>query len=256
MYLLPSLLTAGNMVCGLLAIQNTLDGNFSKAAWYILLAVIFDGLDGKIATLARAVSLFGINFDSLADLTSFGIAPALLIYNLPYQSDARISVFIIFALCSALRLARYNVQAAREMRGDFTGLPAPAAASAMASTYLLLSHREAAGHVTLFDERWVYLSLHLLALVLAFLMVSRIRYPNLSHLKVEGRKPFNYLVAAVILIGVAAVEWRVAVFLASWAYLVFGALSYLLRRRRAPVPASSGNGGPGGSRRQLPADRI
>jgi len=224
------------MVCGLLAIQSTLDGHYTRAAWYILLAVIFDGLDGKIAKLTRAVSHFGINLDSLADLTSFGIAPAMLIYNLPYQSNARISIFIIFALCSALRLARYNVQAMQEMKGDFTGLPTPAAASIMASTFLLLNHQAVSGGIALFDQRWVYLGLHLLALVLACLMVSRIRYPNLSHLKVERRKPFNYLVAAVILIGVAAVDWTIAVALASWGYLASGVVGYARGRRKAQVP--------------------
>jgi CDP-diacylglycerol--serine O-phosphatidyltransferase len=237
-FLLPSLLTAGNMVCGVLAIQNTMHGNFPKAAWYILVAVIFDSLDGKIARLSRTVSMFGINFDSLADLTSFGIAPAMLMYSLPYQSDARISVFIIFALCSALRLARYNVQAVQEMKGDFTGLPTPAAASVMAASYLMLSHARG-GEVSLFDQQWVYFGLHMLALVLACLMVSRIRYPNLGHLKVEGRKPFNYLVAAVVLIGVAAVEWRIAIFLAAWSYLISGLFGYALRRRKARMESEA-----------------
>jgi CDP-diacylglycerol--serine O-phosphatidyltransferase len=232
-YLLPSLLTAGNMVCGLLSIQRTFEGKYDEAAWLVLLAIVFDGLDGKIAKLAKAVSLFGINFDSLADLTSFGIAPAVLMYNLPYPSQARLPIFIIFSLCSALRLARYNVQAAQEMRGDFTGLPTPAAAAVVSSGYLLLQRIGVEEQVAIFAQRWVYFGLHILALLLAVLMVSRVRFPNPSHLRIEGRKPFNYLVAAVILIAVAVWEWKIAVFLAAWGYLVFGLLSYLLRLRNA-----------------------
>jgi phosphatidylserine synthase len=80
----------------------------------------------------------------------------------------------------------------------------------------------------------VYFGLHILALLLAVLMVSRVRFPNPGHLRIEGRKPFNYLVAAVILIAVAVVEWKIAVFLAAWGYLVFGLLSYILRLRNSP----------------------
>jgi CDP-diacylglycerol--serine O-phosphatidyltransferase len=221
------------MVCGLLSIQRTLEGRFDEAAWLVLLAIVFDGLDGKIAKLAKAVSLFGINFDSLADLTSFGIAPAILMYNLPYPTQARLGVFIIFALCSALRLARYNVQAAQEMRGDFTGLPTPAAAAVVSTGYLLLERVGVEKHVAIFGQRWVFFSLHILALLLAVLMVSRIRFPNLSHLRIEGRKPFNYLVAAVILIAVAVVEWKIAVFLGAWGYLAFGLFGYLFRLRNS-----------------------
>jgi len=221
------------MVCGLLSLQRTLEGRFDEAAWLILLAIVFDGLDGKIAKLAKAVSLFGINFDSLADLTSFGIAPAVLMYNLPYPTQARLSIFIIFALCSALRLARYNVQAAQEMRGDFTGLPTPAAAAVVSTGYLLLDRVGVERNVAIFGQRWVYFGLHILALLLAVLMVSRVRFPNLSHLRIEGRKPFNYLVAAVILIAIAVVELEIAVFLAAWGYLVFGLFSAGLRLRES-----------------------
>ncbi len=242
-YLLPSLLTAGNMVCGIKSLEYTMNDEFAMAAWMILLACVFDGLDGKIARLAKAQSLFGINFDSLADLTSFGIAPALLIYRLPYALDSRITVFIIYAVFTAVRLARYNVQAVHHGKGDFTGIPAPAAGWIMASTYLFLSwlagSKENPTTVSdVLDIRTVYIGLHILALILAILMVSRIPYPKLGHLKIEGRRPFNYFLLIVAAIAAAVQQHTpvIAVFLAGYIYLFIGLLGVFRKPKSIEQP--------------------
>jgi CDP-diacylglycerol--serine O-phosphatidyltransferase len=247
-YMLPSLLTAGNMVCGLKSLEYTMNGDFTLAAWMIILACVFDGLDGKIARLARAQSLFGVNFDSLADLTAFGIAPALLIYRLPYLIDSRLTVFIIYAVFTAVRLARYNVQALRKEKGDFTGIPAPAAGWIMASTYLLLrwiaGNKENPGPVSdLLDIRTVYFGLHVLAVLLAILMVSRIPYPKLGYLKIEGRKPFNYflIVVAIIAVGIQQRTPVIAVFLAGYAYLFIGLIGVFRKPKGTGQRALQGN---------------
>lgn len=262
-YLLPSLLTAGNMVCGLKSLEYTMQAEYTMAAWMILLATVFDAFDGKIARLAKAQSLFGINFDSLADLTSFGIAPAILIYSLPDDPPSKFTAFVIYAVFAAIRLARFNVQAFNSEKGDFTGMPTPAAAWIMAATYLFLDFW-AGGNLSdrenVYDRRTVYFGLHVLAVLLAFLMVSRIRYPKIGSLKIEGRKPLNYLVGAVtiVIVGIQQKNPVIAVCLGGYVYLLVGLIGIFKKSKATqkgaweefePAPDSGTIGsGPAGSK--------
>ena len=167
--ILPNMVTSGNLLCGLFSLMLTLNGRYVPAAWLVFFAVIFDGLDGKVARMLGGGSQFGLEFDSLADLVSFGVAPAILLYKFALQSFGGITgaaVSCFFALCVALRLARFNVV---HVPGPFQGLPCPAGGLFISSFIL-------AG----FD-----LPAYVLAAILALtglLMISSIPYANLKKL--------------------------------------------------------------------------
>jgi len=214
-YFLPNLLTAGNLFCGFVALTKIVEadpmgdeyfGQIKLALAYILLACIFDLLDGRVARLGGAESPFGREFDSLADLISFGVAPAFLVQRVVLAdvfSDYRqISWFIasIYLLCGAFRLARFNCLSAMAGGGggkDFLGFPIPSAAGLVASLTLLIIH---------FHERekslgsWNYL----LAIVLVFLsamMVSTVRYPSFKSLGLRSRSTFTKAIGAALFLG-------------------------------------------------------
>ena len=138
-YILPNLLTTGNLLCGFWAIISVFQEQFYYAAVAILLASVFDAFDGKVAKLSRATSKFGMQYDSLADLVSFGIAPALLAFSWalrPYGKFGWLAAFT-FVACGAIRLARYNVMASSGETKYFKGVPIPVAAAMIALTILL-----------------------------------------------------------------------------------------------------------------------
>ena len=167
--ILPNMVTSGNLLCGLFSLMLTLNGRYVPAAWLVFFAVIFDGLDGKVARMLGGGSQFGLEFDSLADLVSFGVAPSILLYKFALQGFMGITGAVIscfFALCVALRLARFNVV---HVPGPFQGLPCPAGGLFISSFIL-------AG----FD-----LPHYVLAFILAgtgLLMISSIPYANLKKL--------------------------------------------------------------------------
>ncbi|MEW5800786.1 MAG: CDP-diacylglycerol--serine O-phosphatidyltransferase [bacterium] len=217
-YILPNLFTLANMLCGFYSIISTIDGRFHHAAVAIFVAALFDGLDGRIARLTGTCSRFGVEFDSLADLLSFGMAPALLIYLWalhPYQRIGWLAAFL-FVICGALRLARFNVQVySPESKNHFTGLPIPAAASTIASFVLL--------HQFLFgDEGSKPIFIAGLAYLLAFLMVSNIKYRNFKQLKLRERKPFNLLVLMSLVLLVILAQPQIMVFILISGYVLSG----------------------------------
>src|SRR5438128_10653478 len=143
--LLPSLLTTGNLFCGFFALLLTVEGRYNEAALAIYVAMIMDLLDGRVARLIRATSQFGLEFDSLADVVSFCVAPAFLIYSFALSSLGRPAWFgaFLFVICGALRLARFNVHTGSGDRRFFTGLSTPAAAGLVVSAVILLKGVEA-----------------------------------------------------------------------------------------------------------------
>src|SRR5437016_6126975 len=138
--LLPSLLTTGNLFCGFFALLLTVDGRFSDAALAIFVAMVMDLLDGRVARLMKATSQFGVEFDSLADVVSFCVAPAFLVYSFALKDLSRPAWFgaFLFVICGALRLARFNVHTGAVDRRYFVGLSTPAAAGVAASAVILL----------------------------------------------------------------------------------------------------------------------
>ena len=227
-YVLPNLFTSGNLFFGMLAIieisqyashpENAQPLRY--ACWYILLAALMDALDGKVARLTRTQSEFGVEYDSLADLISFGAAPAFLIYisflrDINNRHLAALAT-IMFVICGALRLARYNVQHTTEEKKSFTGLPIPAAACMIISTYLLLRR---------YDVNFLIKGLPVLMMVLSLLMVSKISYPSLKAFPIERAMSFQFLLVILmvfcVIYGLKDFK-EILVFSLFTCYLVFG----------------------------------
>ncbi|MFC1526498.1 CDP-diacylglycerol--serine O-phosphatidyltransferase [Candidatus Latescibacterota bacterium] len=194
--LIPNVFTVGNLFCGFAALSYIIGGKYVPAAWLIVLGAALDNMDGRIARFMGQDSRFGIEFDSLADVCTFGVVPAVMIYHALLQSGWGLLVGTIFLLCGALRLARYNVLSHENAKSNlFLGLPIPAAAIAL-SQYIVYTERaweteHAASLGTLF------------ALLLAFLMVSRIEYdpvPNFRSAALRDRLKVLYFLGSVGLV--------------------------------------------------------
>ncbi|RPH75720.1 MAG: CDP-diacylglycerol--serine O-phosphatidyltransferase, partial [Candidatus Rokuibacteriota bacterium] len=168
-FLFPSLLTTGNLFCGFFSLLLAVDHRFTEAALVILVAMVMDLLDGRVARLIKATSQFGVEYDSLADVISFCVAPAFLLYAFALQPLGRAAWFgaFLFVVCGALRLARFNVQTAVDRR-FFVGLSTPAAAGVVASVVILLGGNP--------PSQTVRVVIAMAAYVLALLMVSTFRY--------------------------------------------------------------------------------
>ena len=222
-YLLPNLFTMGNLFCGFFAMISAIKGDYGTAASAIIIANVFDILDGKVARMMKATSRFGMEFDSLADLVSFGVAPALLIFQWSLSSFGRFGwlAAFLFVACGALRLARYNVQAETSEKGTFTGLPIPAAASMAATTVLIADHLGATG----IESNIVLL---LLCYGLAFLMVSNVKYPAFKDSIFQGRAPFVALVMVALVFIVIAAEPQISLFVLAVIYTFSGPIKSLL----------------------------
>lgn len=193
-YIIPNLFTSGNLFCGVFAVISVFNAEYVMATIAILAASIFDTLDGKLARLTKTTSRFGVEYDSLADLVSFGVAPGLLVYSWALSSYGRfgwVAVFL-FIVCGALRLARFNVQVSGPESKDFVGLPIPAAASLVATTVMLDSY------FLHFGKEIRPILMLTLTYVLAFLMVSNIRYRSFKNFNLRDRKPFGVLVGVVL----------------------------------------------------------
>lgn len=240
-FLLPSLITCASMFCGVMAILNVLNvaeygdsvdnQRYILSCWLILAAAVLDLLDGLVARLTRTESLFGAQLDSLADVVAFGVAPAILIYTRMSNMENRHiaeGTAMFFAVCGALRLARFNVQKTRVEKKSFTGLPIPAAAGMVVSSFLFFQRIDPD-----WDKKFVLNFLPLMMLGLAFLMVSTISYPSFKQLKLERRKQFDVL--PVLLLGIALLvilkEYlEGVVFFGFVIYVMGGVLGHVTRR--------------------------
>jgi CDP-diacylglycerol--serine O-phosphatidyltransferase len=225
-YLLPNLFTAMNMFCGFYAIVAAINGKFGPAAYAILIAGIFDNLDGKIARVTRTTSQFGIEFDSLADLVSFGVAPGLVIYQWALSPLGRIGwlAAFLFVVCGALRLARFNTQVDTISSDHFVGLPIPAAAGMSVVTVLFCNRLGIEEQV----HPFVFLAM---LYILAFLMVSTVRYASFKKAELFRIKNFNGLVAAILIIIFIAAQPPIALFLIGIVYVLSGPLISLRYHR-------------------------
>jgi CDP-diacylglycerol---serine O-phosphatidyltransferase len=237
-YILPNLFTTGNLFCGFWATVSVFQENYEYAAYAILLASVFDVLDGKVARLSGATSKFGIQYDSLADLVSFGIAPALLAFSWalrPYGKFGWLAAFL-FVVCGALRLARFNVMAASGETKYFKGLPIPASALMIALTILL--------YLRLIETNWVKdIVILVMIYILAFLMVSNIRYFSFKELDLANRKPFSIFIFIILTMIVIVMEPTIVLFAFILAYVLSGPVKMVRawRKRKAlrklePVP--------------------
>ncbi len=229
-FLLPSLFTAGNLFCGIFAILFALDGEFHRAAVLIVAAHLLDGVDGAVARLTHTTSQFGVEFDSLADVVSFGVAPAVLMHVFalaPWGTWGGLGA-ALFTVCGALRLARYNVQTLAVEKSYFTGLPIPAAAAMIAATifmYLMLGLENTDGRPVIFI---------LIACGLAGLMVSHFRYLSLKPHHLKKRSTIRLLLSALAVLILTIAMWQIMLFSALLIYTLSGPLLWLLavRKRR------------------------
>ncbi|MBW1988951.1 MAG: CDP-diacylglycerol--serine O-phosphatidyltransferase [Deltaproteobacteria bacterium] len=222
-YLLPNLATTLNLFCGFYAVIASLEGHFWRAAAAVIVAGLFDNLDGRIARATRSTSRFGVEYDSLADLVSFGMAPALLAYLWalsPYGRLGWLGAFL-FVACGALRLARFNTHAGQGPSTHFTGLPIPAAAGMVAATVLFCGRMGLSGSI---PPLFVLVMLY----ALSFLMVSSIPYPSFK--KKMGTKGFNTLVVTLLVLIFVAAEPEITLFMVGVTYIAYGILSAALGR--------------------------
>ncbi len=229
-YLLPNLFTTAGLFAGFYAVISAMNGNFEAAAIAIFVAMVMDGFDGRVARMTNTQSDFGKEYDSLADMVSFGLAPALVIYQwalVPLGKIGFVAAFV-FAAGAALRLARFNTQAGTDDKRYFQGLASPAAAALIA------------GLVWVGDDlAWVRDDLSIAALILTVaagvLMVSNVRYYSFKDVNLKGRVPFVKILIVVGLFGLVAMDPALVLFGMAFLYAVSGLILTLvqLRRRRA-----------------------
>ncbi len=226
-YLLPNIFTSLNIFCGFYAVIVSIDGKFLKAALAIIIAGVFDNLDGKIARATKTTSKFGVEYDSLADLISFGLAPGVMMYLWALKPLGRIGwlAAFLFMVCGALRLARFNTQVGSISGDHFVGLPIPAAAG-MNSVTILIFHK--------FSIEGTSYPIFLLMMVylLSYLMVSTIRYDSFKKPEMFKRMNFNGLVASILVLIFVAAQPSIALFLFGSAYVISGPIKTMRHRKK------------------------
>lgn len=223
-YILPNLFTTASLFCGFYSIIASFKELFVPAAIAVLVAVIFDGLDGRVARLTNTTSKFGAEYDSLADVISFGIAPSLLAYSWSLSIYGKWGwiVAFLFVLCGALRLARYNIQIGIIESKVFNGLPIPAAASVLATTVIFFDFVGAEGK---FHNVFILI----FVVILSLLMVSSVKYYSFKDMTLLARKPFTIFFWSTVLLIIIVLEWETMLFIIMLGYAISGPVWWLIR---------------------------
>ena len=253
-YIIPSLFTCGNMSFGMLSIFSSINGDFIKAAWFLVGALACDIVDGRIARLTNTTSVFGMQLDSFSDLVSFGMAPAIMMYMLVLDNMGKIGVAIavLFVLCSALRLARFNVLSqSGEIHKHFVGLPTPASAGVIISfvlSYELLGPAEYSLNyktipvlMEIIPE--FFKAMPIVIVILSFLMVSNIPYLSFKKLKLTKVRTIELFAVVIVLIILIVVYPQNTIFIIFSVYAASGLLFYVPQiiikrknRRKSGIP--------------------
>jgi len=227
-YLLPNLMTTIALFAGFYAVIAGMQGQFEAGAIAIFVAMIFDGLDGRVARMTNSSSAFGAEYDSLADMVSFGLAPALLLYQWALQDFDKVGwvVAFIYTAAAALRLARFNTQVGIADKRYFQGLPSPAAAALLA------------GLVWMAETNNLNTGLEsVVALVLTFfagiMMVSNVRFSSFKELNLKGKVPFVTLLVVVLILVIITIKPALFLFLIFIAYAISGPVMTLLGLRKS-----------------------
>lgn len=235
-YILPNIFTTLSLFFGFYSILSSVGGRFSQAAWCILISALCDGLDGTVARMTNTTSKFGVEYDSLCDLVSFGAAPAIMAYYWaltpnflmilePYQRLGS-AVAFIFLACGALRLARFNVFSGVRDPGFFQGLPIPGGAGILAAA--VLWHYRFGYPISPYGP-----AIMVLVLVLAMLMVSSIDYfSHKNKILFRNNRPFEILVVVVLILAVVIVKIKSALLPIGFLYLASGPIVTVIRARR------------------------
>lgn len=240
MPVLPNLFTTGNLFCGLLSIMTSIEVIVASSAgeaseewilrrfwWagaFLVISAFLDMLDGRLARFFNHESKFGLSYDSLSDLVSFGVAPGVLIYSWVLMGSGKIGLMAIlfYVVCTALRLARFNVQSGKEERFNFTGLPSPAAAGLMIAPVMLLTALDIMPDTTVV---WYFL---IAAPVIGLLMVSNVSYPKRPYINLGG--PFNALVVAAIIFAAVITHPEIMFICIVYLYAVVGLVYYAIKQ--------------------------
>ena len=226
-YLLPNLFTTAALFSGFYSIIAAMNGDFTHAAVAIFISMVLDGLDGRVARMTRNQSAFGAEYDSLADMVSFGIAPALVVFTwslAPLGKAGWIAAFV-YAVGAALRLARFNTMLAVEEKRYFTGLPSPAAAAIVAGVIWAANDKGVSG------ESLATL-MALLVPIVGLLMVSNVKYRSFKDLNVKGRVPFVVFLIAVLVLVFVALEPALVLMSAFCLYGLWGPFGIVFKRLR------------------------
>jgi len=221
-FLLPNLFTSGALFCGFYAIIAGMQGDFYAGAVAILVAMVFDGLDGRVARLTGTNSAFGAQYDSLSDLVSFGLAPALLTFNWALKDLGKVGwvAAFIYTACAALRLARFNALRENDDTTHFTGLASPpAAATAACLVWMGPTHGWTGPALD-----WVHA---LLLTTLGFLMISRFSYASFKSVNFDQRVPFVRMLTVVAVLGLIALDPPLAIWCMAVVYALSGPVQYL-----------------------------
>ena len=242
-YIFPNLFTTMSLFCGFYSIMSSVHGRYVTAAFAILVAAIMDTLDGTVARMTNTTSRFGVEYDSLCDLLSFGAAPAVMVYLwalkpaqlhlwfLPSPEDKSLGLGLVaafvFLACGALRLARFNVSAGHRDPGFFQGLPIPGGAGVLAAA--VLWHHRLPNHIVQPEGPLILL----LAIVLAFLMVSNLDFLSLKNkFLIKNKHPFETLVLFIILLACVIIKPRTVLLPIGFVYLASGPVVTAIRRLR------------------------
>lgn len=233
-FLLPNALTTGAMFAGFYSIISGINGHYTAAAVAVLVAGLLDGLDGRVARLTNTQSEFGVQYDSLSDLISFGLAPALLSFNwsLSTMSDLGpaagklgwLAAFL-FAACAALRLARFNTQAKTQDKGYFQGLASPAAAGTLVATVWFFHDNQVSGEAV----RWL---MWFVTVSLGLLMFSRVRYFSGKTWPTGDRVPIAFMMLVVLVFVLLAVDPPMVTMAVGYVYVVSGLIITVLGRQQ------------------------
>ena len=230
-YLLPNLLTTGALFSGFYSIVAAMNQQFESAAIAIFVAIVLDGMDGRIARLTNTQSAFGMQYDSLSDMISFGLAPSLVMYQWALFGMGKLGwlAAFVYTVCASLRLARFNTQATSIDRRFFQGLPSPGAAAVLGALVWLGSS------YGLIDGKTIEFICFLVTVIVGLLMVSNIRYHSFKEFDLKNRIPFVAFLIIVPIFVLVAIEPASILFLLAAIYVVSGPIFtlILLRRHRA-----------------------
>jgi CDP-diacylglycerol---serine O-phosphatidyltransferase len=228
-YLLPNLFTTGALFAGFYSIVQAMNGRFEQAAIAIFVAMILDGLDGRVARLTNTQSAFGAEYDSLSDMVSFGVAPALVMYSFALKGMGKLGWIAAFVYCAgaALRLARFNTMLGVQDKRWFQGLPSPAAATLVAGLVWVMVDN----HVTGLDVHWLAWGLTLFA---GISMVTNLRYYSGKDINLKRTVPFIVIVLIALSISLVAIDTPIMLLLLLVAYGLSGYVIWILRRLGRP----------------------
>ena len=230
-YLLPNLFTTAALFAGFYAVIAAMRGDFESAPIAILFALVFDGLDGRIARLTNTSSKFGAEYDSLSDMVSFGVAPALVMFSWALGDLGKFgwSAAFIYVACAALRLARFNTQIDTADKNYFTGLASPAAACVIVSTVWVCNDLGWVGENLPYE---VSLLMAILTAGVGFLMIANFPYYSFKGIDFRGRVPFVVMIAVVLVFGLVTVDPPRILMLAFLVYAASGPVMQVVKRRK------------------------